>query len=568
MIGILHKFKLIYFYLAAIVVTIVLGFVAFFCFQVKDAGFSQEDVSDFSTGWTYLKDNELQEIENLPVKLDDIKQYQKITIKNTLPDTYIDGMTICFWTSGQFVKVYIDDKVIYEFGTQDDRLFGKSPGNAWNLIRIPYEDVGKNISIELYSPYQQKAGSISEVLLGSKSACIFYILYHNMLGFIICSLLLILGIIHIIIYFILKKKIAINKSLLYLGMFSVNISIWSYSETHLMQLIFGNMAAVSFISICMLILVPMPILLFVRENTDIRYHMPLNIICILNMIVYFISTGLHVFGILDFVETIIMTHIIFVLSTITIIVINLIKRTHTRNEMVESTFGFRLIILALTVLIDMARYWLGYNHDNSFFVRIGLLVYISSLGFSCISESLNMITLGYKAQSLERLVYLDVLTNSRNRLAFNKEIETVMQHENDYDIISVIAFDLNNLKTINDTYGHNIGDRVIIEAARVIGEAFLPYGYCYRIGGDEFLVLALNCSTEAYMECILFLNNEMDKYNEKHIYKLSLAHGYASYNSKVDLDLTTVIKRADDLMYEMKRSMKQRMREEGNNETD
>ncbi len=87
-----------------------------------------------------------------------------------------------------------------------------------------------------------------------------------------------------------------------------------------------------------------------------------------------------------------------------------------------------------------------------------------------------------------RLAYFDALTGLRNRASFNKALEDA--RSSGVDDISLVLIDLDHLKHVNDTFGHSVGDDLIRELARRIAENALP-GQAFRIGGDEFAVLAI-----------------------------------------------------------------------------
>ena len=81
----------------------------------------------------------------------------------------------------------------------------------------------------------------------------------------------------------------------------------------------------------------------------------------------------------------------------------------------------------------------------------------------------------------------DSMTGLANRNAYEFKIQSLA--DNPPPEISFIMFDIDQLKVINDTYGHQTGDQVISLAAGCISEVFGKHGECYRIGGDEFCVI-------------------------------------------------------------------------------
>lgn len=151
----------------------------------------------------------------------------------------------------------------------------------------------------------------------------------------------------------------------------------------------------------------------------------------------------------------------------------------------------------------------------------------------------------------ENLAYLsfhDALTGIYNRRYFEEEMMRIDDERN--LPISIIMADLNGLKVMNDTYGHNIGDELLISAAEVLKEAVRNVDVISRIGGDEFVVLLPQTSAEKGLEV---LNRLKSSLNEKEIlgYKLSMALGLGTKENKTQ-GIMEVFRIAEDAMYKNK----------------
>lgn len=90
----------------------------------------------------------------------------------------------------------------------------------------------------------------------------------------------------------------------------------------------------------------------------------------------------------------------------------------------------------------------------------------------------------------ERQARIDYLTGIYNRLMFNELLEAELQRARRYGTeLSLIMFDLDHFKNINDTYGHNIGDHVLKEVSQLILDNIRSHDILSRWGGEEFMVL-------------------------------------------------------------------------------
>ena len=142
----------------------------------------------------------------------------------------------------------------------------------------------------------------------------------------------------------------------------------------------------------------------------------------------------------------------------------------------------------------------------------------------------------------------DALSGVFSRHAYMKALEKYKASESMPDDLAVLAIDINGLKTVNDTVGHEAGDELIIGAARCIEHTVGNKGKCYRIGGDEFVVLAQMEKDEA-AETLLRLKQESDKWSESKRIGLSLSAGYALAKEHQGLTVEELVKKADREMY-------------------
>lgn len=145
----------------------------------------------------------------------------------------------------------------------------------------------------------------------------------------------------------------------------------------------------------------------------------------------------------------------------------------------------------------------------------------------------------------------DDLTRLPNRAAYSNYIHSLNVAKGISDMnLSVIIFDIDNFKQINDTYGHLAGDKVLQKCAQILQEVFnKPESTVYRIGGDEFAIISQNIKENDLIDMLL---NVREIENDGLDFKLS--KGYSmSYGRK---DFYDMFKRADEMLYDDKMSKK------------
>lgn len=156
------------------------------------------------------------------------------------------------------------------------------------------------------------------------------------------------------------------------------------------------------------------------------------------------------------------------------------------------------------------------------------------------------------------LAYRDSLTGVKNKTAYQEAADML---EGKIRLgrpeFAVIVFDINGLKVVNDTLGHDFGDILIIDSCKIICKVF-KHSPVFRIGGDEFVAILENEDYEHYQSLLEDFLNAMDEFNQytRPDSKISIARGIALYEEDTDLTFGNVFKRADDAMYQNKATMK------------
>lgn len=152
------------------------------------------------------------------------------------------------------------------------------------------------------------------------------------------------------------------------------------------------------------------------------------------------------------------------------------------------------------------------------------------------------------------MAYTDCLTGLSNRRKLEEVFDEIDHNPIPY---AVGVFDLNDLKEVNDTLGHNEGDRYIKEFSQVLKKTFQDYGVIGRTGGDEFLVVIENAKNLDIDELISKMYKLLEKVNEENPnWNMSAAYGFCCADEPGVESVRGAIKIADWRMYEKKIEMK------------
>lgn len=156
----------------------------------------------------------------------------------------------------------------------------------------------------------------------------------------------------------------------------------------------------------------------------------------------------------------------------------------------------------------------------------------------------------------------DTPTRLKNRNAYEVDIHNMIARGQNHNT-GVVMIDINNLKKVNDKLGHNIGDNYIRIVAKAIKESLGKNMVAYRIGGDEFVTLVQDTSSEELKSYMLKCSEKVNKKKLGEEIVCSISCGYCMFDGTLDKDLEDTYRRADEAMYYQKR----RQKAEGNDIT-
>jgi diguanylate cyclase (GGDEF)-like protein/PAS domain S-box-containing protein len=158
-------------------------------------------------------------------------------------------------------------------------------------------------------------------------------------------------------------------------------------------------------------------------------------------------------------------------------------------------------------------------------------------------------------EALKTLSLKDDLTGLFNRRGFFTVAEQSLKTAKRMGTEMMLFFgDLDNLKGINDTFGHNEGDQALVDTSQILKETFRESDIIARIGGDEFVILAMN-SFETLAEKLINRFEQVLKNHPlqtKRPYTLSLSFGLACFDPQNPCSIDVLLAQADKIMYENK----------------
>lgn len=529
----------------ALLVVTALLLVLIACFTAGDIGFNNEEAFVLCSGWTFVKSDGSRQEVTLPANLDTAAG-ETTVIETVLPSYIPTQSTICLRASMQFVRAYLDDALIYEFGTDGQLLSETEAGSAWVLFRLPDDSQSKTLRIELTSPYDSFSGKIGSIYCSSKASILFDIFGTYAIGFFVFVALAIIGIILLVMFLSTAVPGLRNPTLLYLALFSITVGLWIFGESKTAQFFIGNEYLVTKLSFYALLVMPLPFTLYL-DNAYQR-HTPAYLpfffwLFTVNLVVCIV---LELTGMADFFQTLLSVHLMLsalLIVTIAALLVETIKY-HNRDAWIQL---IGLCILGLSGVLELISVWLNSYNLVSYFFRIGILLYVAYIGIATFRRLLTLAQESREAEYFERLAFTDVVTEGNNRMAFERDAGKAFVHGG-ADGNWLVLFDLDHLKTINDTIGHQTGDDAIRLAYRCITAAFTNVGTCYRIGGDEYACIVCSAAEKTMDGCFNKLDELVRQSQEKVPYDFGISYGKGIFDPKTE-DFRTFFVDVDKRLY-------------------
>ena len=197
-------------------------------------------------------------------------------------------------------------------------------------------------------------------------------------------------------------------------------------------------------------------------------------------------------------------------------------------------------------------------------ILIGNAVQMQIYGISLLPISFTVAFAAISIALQNECIYIDKLTGVYNRYELDKILKKVISRRNMR--IAAMMLDLNDFKSINDTYSHEEGDNALVAFANILAETIGAEGLVIRFAGDEFIILMPNFRSPDLAECKNNIRSSLEKHNETSgkPYQLSAAIGGRIFDSKQD-SMTDLVSQIDSLMYSDKKAYYQEHDRRGRN---
>lgn len=486
-----------------------------------------------------------------------------LTFEHVIPryDTTEDP-TINLYSIHATVKVSVDNEVIYQYG-QNRYQENKLLGYGRHFIPLGKNQMGKKLTIEMHISENNAFDGQQPVIISDGRKFVSKDIAGKRFNLAISMFLMVFGVIIMILSMLMLKSSVNFIQTFCIAMFSFLVGCWTLCNMDLIEYFSSDLLVKTYMEYMTFYVLPLPFTYYFRDRLEEKgfpkwLKIYFKVLIIAEIAFAAFAYTMQFFNIMHLPSFLSGVHILMVLAMLFIVFINIWARKNSQNSINSVMVGFAIAVI-LTVIelmrFNINKYLFGfskneYSSTTCFAVLIIVISLLVDYGKK-ISQTLYRIA---QQQLFKQMAYMDELTGLANRRKCEEYIKELETHTEKY---CILCFDLNLLKKINDTYGHEKGDELIKRFADVLREVYSLYGITARTGGDEFVAILNNVSvqeTEKLISDMLILIETKNK--EDDILKLSTAYGYAMSDEVADSNPHIVYKIADDRMYECKKKSK------------
>ena len=484
-------------------------------------------------------------------KFKGVKSEDRLTMYMTIPDVHIDKPGIMYDNINTAVNIYLNGKKVYSIGENVKKggvvchAYNKVPLEELNNIKgtkrliMEMRVMNESTLIRLPQVKLMEMDDIDKEYFTGMNIYIFMGVY-----------LLIIGIIGVFITCLIWRKEIIYGKILVISIWSINCALYILSTFQVIPVFSDNLVMEAYIEyitkLLLIVIINIYMLLEKKGNERITSILLVAISSIYTIVVVVLQVK-HIAYINDTNE---FYFLLMALTGIDFIIyyLNNMKESKSKNTFI----GVSSVIVVLLCLYGTVHIFFT-NMTNYFVILIPIaLITMITLVFTnlVLTITSSMIDDAGK-DALKKLAFIDKFTGLYNRRGLRNYINNTIDKNMVYDLLLI---DLNGLKKVNDTYGHDAGDDLIKSFSIELHKSF-EEGFVARIGGDEFVAL-IKSNEESQLQVaelrknVAVINEESDKE-----YKMGYAIGVATFSPK-KVSFNDALKEADQKMYEMKKKQK------------
>lgn len=518
-------------------------------------------LQDIDSGWTIIdKNDELENVTLSEVKLAEQDVGDEIYMSRILPTEEVSNPVLYLYSIHCYMKVYLDGELIFELGYHNDDE-KRMPGYGLNEIGLPTGYGGKLLEVYFVAAESIHDEGLQAPSIMSSTYRSQFIFAHNWFNIIVCAMLTTYGFVGMVLSVYLTIRNREFLKVFWLAAFTMSTGLWSMCNNDTLSMFVLGVSDKSYIEYGSFFFMGIPLLLYFKDRV-MQKEMPLWIkiyfwtITGIQIVFYMGTHVLHYADIAHFPKFVLAQHVLLVVILLFLLLLWFTIWKTYRKVQYKLVVGFGLAgVLALFEMTryNILKYTVGFSGNRfSSHLAIGVLIIVVTLFYDFTNKIHGALKRDTRNQLLQQLAYKDDLTGLANRRSCEEKLNELEQTG---EVYALVNMDMNLLKAINDTFGHQAGDRALRAFAKVLCDVFPSEALVCRTGGDEFAVILPGFDRDQTNKIVQDMNEEMERRNTQCNDEITLSAAYGCAYSDESSNPHAVYKIADQRMYACKKEM-------------
>lgn len=540
-------------------------------------------VIPYSVKWRMYRAEDAKEGDRIVLPLKLRTKEGRVAIGCTVDHALAYYGGIAFLSKGEMVRVYINERLIYSLENargNDSPIFG---GTVWNFVDlqgkvkvgdrmvIEYEDpvylaIRSDRAIDHVEGWEKKVGrflydfldpmehfsvlKIHEIYLASRQDMFGFIFSRESFTLAPGVAMATMGAVIAAFGFLTYRNTKRQGNLKYLGLSILFMGMASIANNGILHLTFYNVVRLDHLYGLskLLAVLCLGIYLLHTDRIKDRRSMRIQIRIVFGLVLLKLLNAVFEIGTL--LDRIIPHQaILIILCVVTLITLILEYEKRKGNGSLVIAFVVLLFFFVLSA-VESDRV----SSQGAYIESIGSLLFFFIFVLRELRYYSELYEQGRSMEYYRELAGRDALTRIKNRTSF---MEDLREYRDRYDMLSVIAFDVDDLKEVNDNLGHAKGDELLQVIAAIIYRNFCDLGECYRMSGDEFICVLRHVTDRMIKERLDHVRTEMSTESRRVRFMVSASYGVSHFDPRFDDRFEHLMRRADEDLYENKQKKKE-----------
>lgn len=268
---------------------------------------------------------------------------------------------LTFFSVHQCVEVYADGEQIYSL-EKSSTVFGRTPGTGWNTIQL--QEGVKSFSVRIEAVYPAVRDHVTRFYQENDGQMVYQTMRGSVPEIMVSTVDGAIGIMLLIYYAIARRKVKMGPGILYFGIFTLMMGMWSMNEAELVAYMVKSRTAASYTGYMLIMLMIAPFAAFLQEFSEVEEKYISNIICICSFANVVVCTVLHMTGICEFKNTVFCTHFLMACDLLYLLYVILQRYRARGMDRRVRVCIWGLVILLVSYAVDMSAYYIGWRRTD------------------------------------------------------------------------------------------------------------------------------------------------------------------------------------------------------------